>query len=257
MPVSVITHRLELVLRLTDTTTGRPVAATDVSLFKDNAILHPMEKERGTLIFSGLGKESFILELRSRLYEPIKIPIVFPLPDPKLPLLEIHLIPSKDSISPVPCLSLEGLLPEISELNAIRLNDSSCLMREFDPRKKLALIFNPHKLELSRTHYALLDPEALRYERFSIVKKIDNNSIKLDRNLETEIKSNLPICPVVFGHTEKDGSYHLRVRDDSTNADWLISYKIGDEAFFEKLDLRQTAEIPLRNEKAYDAKYEE
>lgn len=244
MASAIFIHRLDLALRLMDTTTGNDVAGHEVMLFYDGKPLHPMEKEKGTLIFPGLGRNDFTLSVTSQKYDSVTIPIRFAELDKEFPIVEIHLIPSKNSISTVPCLSLVGNMSGISDLTAVRMGDTSCLIRDFDPRKKLATIFNPHHLELNRTHYALVDPNEQCYERFSIVKKLDDHTIKLDRVLVTKFGNYFPITPIIFGHTSEDGSYRLRVRDDASAAKWLIHYQIDQESHFQCVDLRQDHEIP-------------
>lgn len=244
MAVAVINHRLDLALRIIDTSTGRPVAGNELKLTRDDKPLYPMEKERGILIFPGLGRNDFILSVSSRHYEHMIIPIIYSELDEKLPIIDLHLIPSSTNTSPVPCLTLEGCMPGISELTAVKLGDSSCLIRELEPRKKLVSVFNPHKLELDRTYYALVDPDKLCYERFRIENRVSDSSIKIDHVFESEFNIYSPICPVVFGKTAEDGSYCLRVRDDAKSVKWLIGYKVGQEQHFVSLDLRDSRSLP-------------
>lgn len=244
MTPTLIVHRLDLILRLLDTTTGREISATEVSLFRDGKPLHPLEKERGTLIFPGLGREDFVLGLRSKYFESFSLPIRYSELDEKTPTVELHLIPSDVSVSPMRCLTLSGRLPGIRELTAVRAGDTSCLIREFDERKKLMTVFNPHNLELGRTHYALVNPEKGSYERFCIAKRVDDKTLKLDRVIKSEFGSNWPVCPVLFGQTNEEGDYLLRVRDDSSKAKWLIRYMLGEEERFCCVDMSQQRELP-------------
>lgn len=243
MSVCVITHRLNLVLRFIDTTTGRPISGSELMLSTGGKMLHPIEKEQGTFIFINLEKNDFDLDIKSRSFESCSVPIRFSELDAKVPEKDIQLIPSSTNISPAPCIGLQGCIQGISDLNAVRIGDNACLIREFDPRKRLLTLFNPHKLELSRTSYALLNPDKRCFESFKIVKRIDDNTIKIDKVLDSEFNNYFPITPIYFGKTSEDGNYLLRVRDDSSNPNWLIHYKIGDKTYFQSVDLRQTHEI--------------
>lgn len=243
MSVFVITHRLNLVLRFIDTTTGKPVSGSELTLSSEGKPLHPMEKEQGTLIFIELERNDFILSISSRSFEPCTMPVRFSELDAQVPAIDIQLIPSGTNISPVPCIALQGCIPGISDLTAVRLGDNSCLIREFDPRKKLITLFNPHRLELNRTSYALIDPDKKRFEAFRVVKRIDDNTIKIDRVLEREFSNYFPIAPIYFGQTSENGNYLLRVRDDSSAPNWLIHYQINQDSHFQCADLRQMHEI--------------
>ncbi|MEG1108995.1 MAG: hypothetical protein RSC51_01745 [Oscillospiraceae bacterium] len=239
----VIKHRLDLALQVMDTTTGRPVSGSVLRLYRDGKLMCPLEKERGMLVFSEMGRDDFTLSISSREYEQQEIPIHFAEIDENYPLLLCQLIPSAANYSPTTCLSLVGKLPGISQLTAVRMGDNSCLIREFDPKKKNVTLFNPHKLELDRIHYALVDPEKKCYERFKILQRIDDNTVKIDRVLETEFGNYFPITSVLFGKTGEDGSYCLRVRDNSSSASWLVSYRLDDQSYYQIMDLRQEHSI--------------
>ncbi|MEG0779414.1 MAG: hypothetical protein RR426_02325 [Oscillospiraceae bacterium] len=234
----VITHRLDLAVHLLDTTTGRPVPCNAVRFSRNGDTLRPLEKERGLGIFPGLGRYDFTLRLDSHSYEDWEIPVSYETLDEKMPLLEVQLIPISDSHTPVPCLGIEGVLPGISGLTAVRVGDSACFIRGFEPPKKQLTLFNPHHLDLERTHYALVNPNTEAYERFQISRILDDGSIEIDRILEMEFENNFPIAPVVFGKTRADGSYLLRVRDFSAAARWLVSYRWREQTYFQTVDLR-------------------
>ena len=65
MSVCVITHRLNLVLRFIDTTTGRPISGSELMLSTGGKMLHPIEKAQGTFIFINLEKNDFDLSINS------------------------------------------------------------------------------------------------------------------------------------------------------------------------------------------------
>lgn len=243
MAVCVIRHRLNLLLRLSDTTTGKPVSANELMLFADGKLLHPAERERGTLIFTELERNDFELTVKSRSFEPYTLPIRFSELDAKIPEADIQLVPSCSNSVPAPCISLEGRMPGISELTAVRFGDNSCLIREFEPRKRIITVFNPHRLELNRTDYALVDPERQSFEVFRIVKRIDDCTFKIDRVLESSFTNYFPIVPILFGITMDGGNYILRVRDDSASMKWLVRYKT-EQPHFHLADLRQERELP-------------
>lgn len=232
-----IRHSLDLVLRLVDTASGRPVPDRDVVLLRDGEPVHPMVKDAGTFVFLGRGRRDFRLTVRCRGFEEAVREVAYGALDSKLPMLLLHLIPGKGYRAPFPCLGLEGSLPGVTSLAAVRLADRACLIREFEPRKKLLTLFNPHKLELDRVFYALLDPDGMTWEPFQLVKRLSDQQFKLDRVLETPFKNYYPITPVVFGMTGPDSLFRLRVRSDGTDARWLLRWESGDGPHFKALDL--------------------
>ena len=239
-------HSLDLALRLVDTATGRVLAGRDLELRRDGRRVRPLEKEDGYLIFLGEGRRDFDLSVRLRGYEPRQVRVAYAALDKALPLLELHLIPGKDYAPGVPCFSLEGTCPGITALDAVRAGDSACLIREFDPRKRLVTLFNPHKLELDRTFYALVDPDRETYEPFRLIKRIDFQVYKTDRVIETRFGNYFPVCPMVFGGVDPDGGYRLRVRDEPAQARWIVRWEAGGQTFFQTVDFHRPETLTLK-----------
>ena len=243
--VRVFTHRLVLALRLVDTTSGRNVSGRDVQIFVDGKRVPFSEKEDQLLIFQELEARQIRMEITSRLYERTELQIDLDALDKTLPLLEIHLIPGDNSLMGGSLLSLTGTLPGIQELSAVRMGDNACLMREFDPRRRMAKIFNPHHLSLDRVQYALVDPDRCRYEPFRILRMTDDQTLKADRILEMPFKNYFPITPVVSGIVREDGSYCLRVRDDATEAKWIVRWVVNGQEQFRTVNFRETEQPRL------------
>lgn len=235
--VSVFTHRLGLALRLVDTTSGAAVSGRDLSVRLDGQSARWEEKD-GVLIFQNLPPQRFLLEVRSPYYET-ECREVEPDTLPKgLPLLEVHLLPSAGYPGGTAFLTLEGVLPGIRALSAVRAGDNACMIREFDARKRLMTLFNPHRLSLDRVHYALVNPDSGSFEPFRILHMKDSQTAKTDRVLETEFRNYFPVSPVVLGKCSPNGRYCLRVRDDGTEARWIIRWEVGDTAQFQTVDFR-------------------
>ena len=238
MPATII-HRLGLALRLLDTTTGFPVQDRAVRILWDGKLVHPQFRTDGSMIFLEAGQEDFTLDITLSGFEPRHLEVRRKELDPKLPLLELHMIPGDDyRLSRYPCLGVEVVLPGIQTLDGVRAGESPCLIREQDPRRRLITIFNPHNLELNRTWYALVNPDQGVYEPFSVVRRVNGQQYKLDRALEMEFRNYFPICPLVFGCAGPDGRYRLKVRDDAASARWMLRWVAGGQVNFATLDLR-------------------
>jgi hypothetical protein len=93
---------------------------------------------------------------------------------------------------------------------------------------------------LERVYYAVVDARKEIWEPFQILHMVNHEMLKLDRILEMPFENNFPISPVVFGKTESDGSYCLRLRDESEDARWLVRWVTEDGPRFRVIDFRQT-----------------
>lgn len=240
----VFTHRLDLALRLVDTTSGRNVPGRSISVFADDEPMHFAEKSDQVLVFQNLRKRKFRMKIVSPAFEAAEADVDLDAMGKGLPMLEIHMVPGEQYPGGTDFLTLRGTLPGIGELSAVRLGDNACLIREFDPRKRLVKIFNPHRLALDRVQYALVDPDRGVYEPFRILQLVDNQTLKVDRVLEMPFRNYFPITPEVFGKTWLDGSYCLRLRDEGRDARWLVRWTKDGESCFRTVDFRKT-EHPL------------
>ena len=245
--VLVFTHRLDLALRLVDTTSGRNISGRNVSVFADGEPIRFGEKGDQMLVFQNLVKRKFRMKIVSPAYEEVDADVDLDAISGNLPLLEIHMVPGADYPGGTEFLVLQGSLPGIEELAAVRLGDNACLMREFDARRRTAKIFNPHHLALDRVQYALVDPDRYVYEPFRIQRMVDDQTLKLDRVLEMSFRNYFPITPEVFGKTWQDGDYCLRLRDQGREARWLVRWVKNGETAFRIVDFRET-EHPVLEE---------
>ena len=236
--VSVFTHELDMALRLVDTTSGSDISGREVEVRLDG-LRARCEEKGGVLIFQNLPSRRFQLTLRSRYYETECREVELDALGKGLPLLELQLLPSAGHPDGPEFLALEGSLPGISGLSAVRAGDNACMIREFDQRKRLMKLFNPHHLALDRMFYGLVDPDNGRYEPLRILKLTDEQTAKTDRVLETEFRNYFPVTPMVFGKCSPDGRYCLRVRDQGGQARWIVRWERNGEVFFQTVDFRE------------------
>ncbi len=228
----VFTHRLDLALRLIDTTSGRNVRNPAIKI--DGTPVRFGAKEDGVLVFQNLGKQRFRVTASAPGFEDTEADVNLDALNRAYPLLELHMLPGDGE----EFLTLSGKLPGIAALSAVRMGDNACLMREFDARKRLAKLFNPHRLALDRLHYALVDPDRGVFESFQIVHCTDDQTVKTDRVLEMPFRNYFPVSPMVLGRTAPDGSYCLRVRDEGEKAMWYVRWETDGEEHFQTIDFR-------------------
>lgn len=231
-------HRLALALRLINSATGQPVQYIGASLYKDKKPIHPIVKNGSVVILLEENKEKsdFTLDINILGYEPKTVNVIFSKLDKQLPILDIPLLPNEKCPDRINLHFLDGVLPEITEIDAVRTGESPCLIREWDARKKLLTVFNPHRLNMDGICYALVDIDRESYEVFRIVKRVSDTVFKIDRPLQTEFKNYFPICPVVLGETYSDNRYMLRLPDDSSKPKWIVRRVCGETVSFETID---------------------
>ena len=236
----VFTHSLSLALRVVDTTTGKNIPGRELTVRADGDVVRFAEKDNGVLAFQNLPPGAFRLEVSSPYYERAEREVDLDALDKGLPLLELQMIPDKAPPGMAELEEAAGRLPGIREIDAVSASDNSCFIQEFDQRKRIVKLFNPHHLVLERFAYAVVDPEQNCYERFRIVKQLNDQAIQIDRVLEMPFRNSFPVTPVVTGRCGPEGSYRLCVRREMGGARWLIRWATEEKTSFRLVDFRDT-----------------
>lgn len=235
------THRLDLGLRLSDAVSGRRVPGRSVRIFSGGGEIFFGEKD-GVLTLQNLGPRPLRLHIVSAFYEPLEVSAAPDEPELFPPLLELPLVPGPRHPEFPQLWALEGVLPGISRLSAVRPGDGVCLLRFFDPGTRLMTVFNPHRLDLIRACYALVDSESGSYEPFRILEMRDDGVLRIDRVLE-RAGSGSRVCPLVSGWCGPGGEYRLLLPPGGQGGAWLIRCLIGGQPCFRTVSPGRTGEI--------------
>ncbi len=232
-----IRYSLSLALRLLDTTSRDVITGSEIALFRNGQPVELVQRPGGFFIFVNYPREDFLLGIRAKGFEPIDFPVRYEELNGQLPELSLQLIPEKDRFKSLG-VSIEGFLPKIRSLIAVKPDGGSCFIRGFDSRKKLLTIFNPNTLSFDRVHYALVDPENERFYPFRILEGLPGQVYRIDRDLPKDFRPSFPICPVIFGRT-KEGSYCLRMRDEGGATRRILRWETEEGDFFKSIDIRR------------------
>lgn len=239
-----IRYQLDLLLRLLDATTGTEIQERDVRFQQKGQAVHMISKGGGIYLCINRKRENFFLQVNIYGYEEKTILINFALLDESIPLMDIYMIP-KETISGIAVLTFQGMLQGISEIQAVSYGSSHVFIQEYDERKKIVSLFNPHKLELEHTDYGIIHGEQEDYENIQIEKHISSIAIKITEGLKEEFQVNSPIERVIFGSVDLDGNYLLRVRDEGSKLLYLVKYKVNGEFRCQKIDFHNLEQVQL------------
>jgi hypothetical protein len=224
-----IRHTLDLAVRLTDTATGKIITAQTETCVNNKIVLHQISTD-GELLFVNTGREDFKLDINAKGYEPIGIDVKYEDLNEGLPYIDLHLIPGEKQ----PCFTLKGKLKGITELDAVKISQNPCIIKEFDSRKRILTVFNPYALMFDRLYYAALNTTDEVYEPFVAIKQISDTEIKIEKPLEKPFEQ-LPVMYRVKGRAEQN-EYLLRVSDDGSSTRWVIRFVTDKGEFFKTVD---------------------
>lgn len=233
------THRADLALRLLDTTSGRPVEGGGVRLLRGTEVLKALPKPGGFWVFMGLGRQNFQLGIEAEGYEPLLLPLAFA--EGGGPLVQdAQLLPLPEAAGADTLHTLSGQGADILAVDAVPLGDNACLAREYDTRRGLLRIFNPHHLELDKVFYAIVDPDNCCYEALEIQERVTDEAYRVSPRPQKEIAAHFSLCRRVLGRVEAGGAWRLRLRR-SAGPRWLVRTLAKGGERFETVDLTSPA----------------
>lgn len=245
MKAAIIHHRLDLLIRLLDTTTGYEVRERDVHFKEDEKELFPLYRGDGMYAFIDFERRDRTLKISAYGYEEIKVGICYDDMDSAIPVREIFLIPSESISKGEPVISFMGQLSGISHLEAVSLEPSGCSISSFDERKRIMKLFKTRQNNMENLYYGLIHIEDNTYERFAVEKELPDCSLKIKEPLKEEFFVNSPIARIIFGMVKEDGTYCLRVRDNREKLFYILRYEVEGEIKFRTLDFRNPEKTVL------------
>jgi len=242
----VIRARLDLLIRLQDTTTGLSVGERGVKFIFNGEEIRPTSRGFGNYILINHGRENGLMQIDVYGFEPFKVEVDYEALDEGLPTVDAFLIPSENENSGPKMLSLSGTLGGLSSLECIHPGRPLSGIREFDPKKKIMTIYAPNRrMNMIHSYYGLYHSEEDTYESIEIVEQLENNKVRLRDPLQEEFTVNAPICRRIFGRVDEDGRFLLRVRDDGKRQTYLVKYVVDGEVRYKSVDFRDLSEVTL------------
>jgi hypothetical protein len=236
---------------LIDTTLGREIDETNIRFTNGDVILRPLFKGNGTWVFTNLSREDFLMHISASGYEEADIDIKFDTLDPKLPMLDVFLMPSEKNRAGGGILNIYGTLPELEAIEAVYLNRPICgFSSVLEKRGDVILNLIPKatggRINLESMKYALLSETKERYEVFEVLENETQTSVIIRSPLSGEHKVNETIYRIIYGRAGPDGRFSLKVRDDANSLPYLIRFTVNGVDHFRPVDFHlEHGEIDL------------
>ena len=250
---TVITAKLSLAVRLLDTTTGKEVTEPDIHFSIDGNMIIPMRKGEGMYVFVNISKEDFLMRIDVRGYDSKESHVIRNELDPRLPIMDVFLMPSEKNRIGGEVLTVKGTLSQLDYIEAIYLNRPIGLFHSTLDKKEL------HKInllsmtagggvKLDKLRYALLDEEGQRYDTFEVEEQDTPTSVIIASPLNREHKLNDKIYRIIYGRAGPDGEFVLKVRDEGNELPYLIRFGVSGKEYYRRLDFHlESGEIDLMN----------
>lgn len=228
-----IHYKLDLVVRLVDTTTGRPVGHRQVVFQKEDQIIPFLMRDEGLYILLNHGREDMNLTIRAVGYMPAQVRICYAeLPDP-FPEVEAAMIPESSRSGLIEMLTFTGQYPGLESIAAVSLKEVYGAVGSYQEKKQILRLY--HTKPLEEMSYAVIHEQQQEFEEFRIKKRLDKLSVKLEKSLATACRPEDKVVRIVRGRVDEKGNYLLRIREDGKGTEYLIRFVVDGKAVFRKI----------------------
>lgn len=238
MAEAVIGYRLDLAVKLVDTTTGSPVSKKQVLFTIDGQAAALQERMSGVYVKAGKDsdarlKQDMELGVQASGYRAARIKIGSGILSMQYPTVEVPLIPKQKAYGYQNVVTLEGMLDGIEDIEAVSLHAPLAKVVSYNKKKQTMKLLYANALE--EEHYALLSKCQNAYEVFRIRNKKDGLSLKLNSPLKADCHTEECITRIVKGCVDKNGRYLLAVRKDAFGTEYLVKYVVKGNVKFRRI----------------------
>lgn len=227
-----IYYKLNLIVRLVDTTTGKKIKERQVIFKADNQILALKRKDEGVYILLNYAGNDMILDISAIGYLPMQTKICFEELSARLPEVEVPLIPETGRNQFIDYLTLEGKKPGITSVAAVSFRNPHGALISYQPRRQSLKLYYAKTFE--EQSYAVIHEETQEFEEFRVEKKLNKLEIKLASPLVAKCEPKEKIGRIVRGKVDPDGHYLLRVLEDGSGTEYLIRYVVDGKESYER-----------------------
>ncbi|MBQ7564206.1 MAG: hypothetical protein IJT16_09475 [Lachnospiraceae bacterium] len=237
---AVFGSRLDLLVRLIDTTTGAAVEESNVMFLRDGIQVRPEPRGDGQYVFINTGREDFLMRIVVYGFDEYSTFVEYGLLDERLPVCDVFLMPSENTFRGQTLLRFEGTLPFLKTIEAVSLSRMVCTFSAYEPKKRLLQVFSGgERSHLEEKFYGILNADRTGYEKIEIERTVTDRSVSLKKPITGEFAVNSPITRIIHGTVSKDGGYLLKVRDDGEDQRYIVRYEVGEETLFQTVDFRE------------------
>lgn len=245
MTKEIVSHRLDLAVRLMNAVTGSPVTDGGTMFLRDGRSLRLKRTNGEEWTGVDTGRENFVLGVNVRGFEKTSVPVRYELLDQNLPLLEIPLIPEQTEWNKPSYLTLEGSLESIEELQAVPLKGGDLYAVSYEENDRMISLYNPHKKILRLSTYAVVNQKSREFELITVLKAAPDGRYQLARGLEKSLDGRSPFVRPVYGMVTYEGQYLIRIPRYKDETEWILRYVADGREYFQTTDLKEPVSLTV------------
>lgn len=241
-----IHYKLDLVVRLVDTTTGNPIGQRQVTFRKDGQIVPFLLRDEGLYVLLNHGREDMNLMIQAAGFLPVRVRVCYEELSENFPEVEAAMIPESGRSGFIDLLTMKGHCPGLESIAAVSLKEVYGAVGSYQERKQILRLY--HTKPLKEMSYAVIHEQQQEFEEFRIRKRLDKLSVKLEKPLVTAGRPEEKVARIVRGMVDENGNYLLRMREGGEGAEYLIRSVINGKASFQKLSAESLGTTDMTRE---------
>lgn len=227
-----INYKLDLIVRLVETTSGRMVSQRQVIFKSDGQIVPFLRRDEGVYVLLNHGRQDIVLDVSVLGYLPTSVEVKYEDLSEVFPEIEVPLIPESGTNGFVDMITLEGECLGLTSIEAVSLVKPHGGAAGYQERKQVLKLYNSKPM--GESEYAILHGER-EFEIFRIKKRLDKLSLKLVSPLTSGCKPEEKIVRIVKGKVDKNGRYLLRLLNEGNGTEYLVRYVVKGKVSFKKI----------------------
>lgn len=251
MTGDVVSHRLDLLVRLNHAVTGNPIADGRAMFWRDKKRLRLRMTKDAHWVGTDMGRYDFELGVNVRGFEKAVVPVRYGVLDQTAPSIDILLIPEQTEWNKPSLLTLEGSLCGIEELQAVPLKGEDLYAVSYQEETCTLSLYNPHRKNLRLSFYAIVDQRRQEFEIITILKTLPEGMVKIDHGLKKSLDGRSPLIHPVYGMVSGKGRYLIRLpkgREDEKTS-WILRYVVNGKEHFCMTDLAEPVLLSVNGQK--------
>lgn len=228
-----IHYKLDLIVRLVDTTTGASIRQRQVAFTVEDKVIPFLRRDEGLYVLLNRGRNDMDLTIQVTGFLPAVVKIRYAELSESFPEVEAAMIPEISTSGFIDMLTLEGHCPGMESIAAVSLKKAYGAVDSYQEKRQTLRLYYTKPLE--EMSYAVIHEQQQEFEEFQIKKRLDKLNIKLTKPLQTACRSEEKIVRIVRGMVDESGKYLLRMQDDGDGTEYLIRYVVDGKAAFKKI----------------------
>lgn len=228
-----IHYKLDLIVHLVDTTTGKAIEQRQVTFQSEEQVVPFLRRDDGLYILLNRGRKDMDLKIQVVGFLPAEVRICYTQLQEQFPKVEVAMIPEISPSGFIDMVTMEGQYTGMESIVAVPLKNPYGVVARYLEKKQILRLYGTKPLK--EMAYAVIHEQQQEFEEFQIKKRIDKLNVKLAEPLKTACRPEEMVVRIVRGRVDASGNYLLRLQEDAGGIEYMIRYVVAGKVVFKRI----------------------